>query len=182
MNYPFEDLRRDRERREKEIAEEQTRSRKAAILAYESFQETAKRFSGLVMPILEQLREAKYPNHSVVDCFSKARLSDGGEFESEGTWQIGRSAGYSANERYWWESTVKVELELDPQTKQPIGFICHRNGYRLAKARKTLIESILGVADKMEKTPYAPVRATLSSEDLINALKQLHPLSEEALT
>ncbi len=174
MDNPFEDLKRDREKKAREISEERARKQKEEVLAYENYQETVKQFSKLVMPILEQLRLAVYPHCQLVGCFSEVSLRDTSPFQSGGTWRIGKVGSYSAGEAEWWNDSVVVVLEFDTQTKRPVGFICHRAGYHLVKARKSFIESLFGVKDETEKTPYQSVRSALSHENLVNALKQLH--------
>ncbi len=90
MDNPFADMqteREQREQREEQARQEGQRKLEAERIAAEQRKVISLEFDQMVIPVLEQLRDAAYPQYQVVGCYAEVPRN---LLKLEGSWSIGK--------------------------------------------------------------------------------------------
>jgi hypothetical protein len=183
---PFDYInKKDREQieREKQERERQQKLEEALKIRQEEAQRVADKrrmayeeYDKMVSPILAQLCTAAYPyNHNGVTFRESGTVSEGKWYigyhgsEARTTTYSEAITGGSADSDYIYVLMVKVSVTLEfDSDNRPVGFRCFRDGGYFIQQK-----TFWGKKEKWVN--YGGIRTGLSREELLQALKQLHP-------
>jgi hypothetical protein len=157
MDNPFDDLRKTREEaeaRERRKREEAELQHQRSVDFYESMQPNYVQLSPMVIRVLEQLRQAAYPNGKVVSCAGGASNKWDPKVFNLGSWQIVQEYTHYGDHSTETRTGYEVIVELACDGNRRLSFL-------------------VLVGQKYKINPDW-VSSGLSEKELITTLQKLH--------